>query len=160
MEGTKMIYDALDALQMPPKMAELSEKIAELDEAIMQRMERDRKEIERLIRSVKAWEEKTKVYEEALETACEEVETLCTVIPCLHFDIDDTYCDNDCGVCLKNYVIGKGQERLDMQKACQDEEEGRKRMDVEDQRGEFAKCDSLAEQIIEKGRELEEKMRR
>ena len=139
----------------------------------MQRMERDRKEIERLIRSVKAWEEKTRMYEEALETACEEMEHK-LILPeeryksCIlhHFTDTQSDCDWDCGVCQKNYFLGKGQERLDMQKACQDEEEGRKRMDVQDQQKAMTEnitlesLDDIVRRAEGLGRELEEKMRR
>jgi hypothetical protein len=58
---------------------------------------------------------------EALEVACEEIEhhlaeefhKNCVIC---YFTEPAMDCDDDCGVCLKNYFIGKAQERIDTRK--------------------------------------------
>jgi hypothetical protein len=120
MEGIKIIYDALDNLSKPVEN-DWTEKI------------------ERLERKVDGFIAKIKLYEEALEVACDEVEQISGAYfwycPLDFIDPDAMPrgdCDYDHGVCLKTYFLKRGQENIDMEKACKDEVEGRERMDEQD----------------------------
>jgi predicted DNA-binding protein len=59
-----------------------------------------------------------KLLREALEVACEEIEDY-SQAKCptgfITWEIPAD-CDNDCGVCLKNYFMQKAQERIDMRR--------------------------------------------
>ena len=139
------------------------------------------KEIARLLRALQAKDEKIEKltnygnvyrgemdkYFHALRLAVEDMETIKPKGKmCVMAVIDEETAarcsgQGDCDDCLFWFYTKRAMAHIEMIKsAVRDEIEDRKRMDVEDQRGEFAKCNDLAEQIIEKGKELEEKMRR
>jgi hypothetical protein len=73
----------------------------------------------------------------AIDIACEEIESLMKEKrPCATYELSkgNCECDEDCGVCMKQYLIARGKERVEMAEACAEEIEGRKRMDAQDQK--------------------------
>lgn len=132
-EGVNMIYDALDKLQQP------------VSNGWTDKLDRLEKEFDRLIRALKAKDEKIALVTEALEVACGEVEALYKKLahltcPLCWLTDPPMNCNKDCSVCLQNYFMQKAQENIDRERnneQVHDEIEGRKEMDVADQKKEM-----------------------
>lgn len=153
-EGTKMIYDAMDALQKP------------VSNGWTEKLERLEKENKRLRHENR----KISTLEEALKKACavihEEADSNsymgCTLAAITEGRSPE--CDYDCDKCLPAYFIELVEQ--EKRKVVCDEIEGRKRMDEQDTKKaakdniNLQSLDDIVRRAEGLGRELEEKMRR